>query len=94
MTTHYKRVMERAIADGKIKLICPVKELKNRTLRELKPLLGRMDYGLARKCVKKNPQAIRCCDKCKRVSACQCRRGGICSIISEKGFARYDFEIV
>ena len=39
VTTHYKRVMERAIADGKIKLICPVKELKNRTLRELKPLL-------------------------------------------------------
>ena len=38
--------------------------------------------------------AIRCCDKCKRISACQCRRGGICSIISEKGFARYDFEIV
>lgn len=62
VTTHYKRVMERAIADGKIKLICPVKELKNRTLRELKPLLGRMDYRLARKCVKKNPQAIRCCD--------------------------------
>ncbi|MBS6587526.1 MAG: hypothetical protein KH345_15480 [Eubacterium sp.] len=49
VTTHYKRVMERAIADGKIKLICPVKELKNRTLRELKPLLGRMDYRLARK---------------------------------------------
>ena len=94
VTTHYKRVMERAIADGKIKLICPVKELKNRTLRELKPLLGRMDYRLARKCVKKNPQAIRCCDKCKRISACQCRRGGICSLISEKGFARYDFEIV
>ena len=94
VTTHYKRVMERAIADGKIKLICPVKELKNRTLRELKPLLGRMDYRLARKCVKKNPQAIRCCDKCKRISACRCRRGGICSIISEKGFARYDFEIV
>lgn len=94
VTTHYKRIMERAIADGKIKLICPVKELKNRTLRELKPLLGRMDYRLARKCVKKNPQAIRCCDKCKRISACQCRRGGICSIISEKGFARYDFEIV
>ena len=82
VTTHYKRVMERAIADGKIKLICPVKELKNRTLRELKPLLGRMDYRLARKCVKKNPQAIRCCDKCKRISACQCRhiRKRICKV--------------
>ena len=33
--------MERAIADGKIKLICPVKELKNRTLQELKPMLAK-----------------------------------------------------
>lgn len=91
VTTHYKRVMEKAITGGKIMLICPVKELKNRTLRELKPLLGSKDYILARKCVKKNPQVSRCCDKCKRVSVCQCRHGGICSIISEKGFAQYDF---
>lgn len=91
VTTHYKHVMEKAITNGQIKLLCPVKELKNRTLRELKPLLGRRDYRLARECVRKSPQVIRCCDKCKRISVCQCRHGGICSVISEKGFARYDF---
>lgn len=91
VTTHYKHVMEKAITNGQIKLLCPVKELKNRTLRELKPLLGRRDYRLARECVRKSPQVIRCCDKCKRISVCQCRYGGICSVISEKGFARYDF---
>ena len=89
--THYKHVMEKAITNGQIKLLCPVKELKNRTLRELKPLLGSRDYRLARECVRKSPQVIRCCDKCKRISVCQCRHGGICSVISEKGFARYDF---
>ena len=91
VTTHYKHVMENAITNGQIKLLCPVKELKNRTLRELKPLLGSRDYRLARECVRKSPQVIRCCDKCKRISVCQCRHGGICSVISEKGFARYDF---
>lgn len=91
VTTHYKHVMEKAITNGQIKLLCPVKELKNRTLRELKPLLGSRDYRLARECVRKSPQVIRCCDKCKRISVCQCRHGGICSVISEKGFARYDF---
>ena len=91
VTTHYKHVMENAITNGQIKLLCPVKELKNRTLRELKPLLGRRDYRLAIECVRKSPQVIRCCDKCKRISVCQCRHGGICSVISEKGFARYDF---
>lgn len=91
VTTHYRRVMDKAITDGKIKLLCPVKVLKNRTLRELKPLLGSKDYRLVRKCVRKNPQLIRCCEKCKRISACQSRHGGICSVISEKGFARYDF---
>ena len=91
VTTHYKYVMEKAITNGQIKLLCPVKELKNRTLRELKPLLGSRDYRLAIECVRKSPQVIRCCDKCKRISVCQCRHGGICSVISEKGFARYDF---
>lgn len=94
VTTHYKRVMEKALNEGKIRLLCPAKELTNRTLRELKPLLGNRDYRLARKCFRKNPQVVRCCEKCRRVKVCQCRHGGICYVISEKGFAMYDFEKV
>lgn len=93
VVTHYSALMEQAAANGKIRLLSPPVKLKRRTLRELKPLLGRQDYRLAKSCIMHCPHLKRCCEKCKRRSVCKCKRGGICPKGMDKAFVRYDFTI-
>lgn len=93
VVTHYSRLMEQAVADGKIRLLYLPVEMKRRTLRELKPLLGRGDYKLAKSCIMHCPNLKRCCENCKRSDVCQCKRGGICPKGMDKVFVRYDFTI-
>ena len=93
VVTHYSALMEQAAADGRIRLLSPPVKLKRRTLRELKPLLGRQDFRLAKSCIMHCPHLKRCCEKCKRRSVCKCKRGGICPKRMDKAFVRYDFTI-
>lgn len=93
VVTHYSALMEQAAADGRIRLLSPPVKLKKRTLRELKPLIGRRDYRLAKSCIMHCPHLKRCCEKCKRRGVCKCKRGGICPKGMDKAFVRYDFTI-
>lgn len=94
VTTHYKAPIEKAVADGKIKLLSSVPQKEKRFLHELLPLLGFSNYRIMRKCVLHCPSTKRCCAKCRRYEKCQCRRGGSCPKVSEKVFVRYDFLLI
>lgn len=91
VVTHYVNVMQKAVDEHKIVLICKPKEITKRFLKEIRPLVGWRDYLMIKRCYRKYPNIDRCCEKCGKYEKCLCRKGVVCKHIATKVFYEYNF---